>query len=274
MGKERIEQVFQQRAAQGEKVFIPYITAGDPDQETSYQLVKALARAGASVIELGVPFSDPVADGPVIQAAAGRALAGGMKVAQVLKLVGRIRQEETVPIVLLTYYNPVLQFGLERFAHAAAGAGVDGIIVADLPMEEAEPLRAALDRQGLALIPLVAPTSSAERIGEIAATARGFIYCVSLMGVTGTRTGLAPETTELLARVRAATTLPVAVGFGISTPAQVATVAPQADGVIVGSAIVKVIEAHLAEPERIVPAVTALAEELMAALPSKQLQEV
>ncbi|ABZ84480.1 tryptophan synthase, alpha subunit [Heliomicrobium modesticaldum Ice1] len=265
-GTERLTATFANLKAEGKRAFIAYVTAGDPDLETTRELVLTLEKNGASIIELGVPFSDPVADGPVIQEAAVRALAGGTTLTKVLAMVRTLRRETSIPIVLLTYYNPVLRFGLLRFAREAAASGVDGVIVADLPAEEGGVLREPLDELGLALIPLVAPTSTPERIQRIAEKARGFIYCVSLLGVTGMRSDLPPDAAALLERVRAMTDVPLALGFGISRAEHVAIVAPNCDGVIVGSAIVKLIAQNLGDRARMLAEVGAFAREMAAAV--------
>ncbi|MBM7865449.1 tryptophan synthase subunit alpha [Heliobacterium gestii] len=265
-GTERLAATFAALKGEGKRAFIAYVTAGDPDLETTRELVLTLERKGASIIELGVPFSDPVADGPVIQEAAGRALAAGTTLPKVLETVRQLRRETSIPIVLLTYYNPVLRFGLSRFAREAAACGVDGVIVADLPAEEGDGLRQPLDESGLALIPLAAPTSTPERIRLIAEKARGFIYCVSLLGVTGMRADLPPDAAALLERVRAMTDVPLALGFGISTAEHAAIVAPQCDGVIVGSAIVKLIAKNLDNRPQMLDEVGAFAQALAAAV--------
>jgi len=216
---------------------MPYLMGGYPDLETSLAAAEAAADAGADLIELGIPFSDPLADGPVIHAAGTRALAAGATPHGVLgaceKLAGRI------PVVLMVYVNVVLAGGADQFARRAAGAGAAGLIVPDLPHDEAGELRAACDAEGLALIPLVAPTTTPERMTDIGTDARGFVYAVSLTGTTGERDELPPELPGLVDRVHGATDLPVAVGFGISTDEQVGAVADIADGVIVGSRVVR-----------------------------------
>ncbi len=214
----------------------------------SGRLVAEAERRGADVIELGVPFSDPLADGPVIQRAAQRALAGGTSLIRVFELVQSLRIDVRAPIVLLTYYNPVLQFGLPAFAETAAKAGVDGVIVADLPPEEASPLAAEAERAGLDLVHLVAPTSTRDRLRVIARASRGFIYLVSLTGVTGERANVGQGIAEQIRALRLVTTKPICVGFGIGRPEQVATIGKLADGVIVGSAIVRLVEEHAASP--------------------------
>jgi len=238
----RLDATFQRLRAQGERALITYFTAGDPSFDDTRRLVAAAERGGADVVELGVPFSDPIADGPVIQRAAARALAAGATLPRVLETVATLRLELSVPLVLLTYYNPILALGLKAFARAAADAGVDGVIVADLPPEEAVPLASEADAVGLDLVHLVAPTSTAARVRLIARRSRGFIYLVSLTGVTGERAELSAELEAQMRTLRLVTTKPVCVGFGISRPDQVAAVGRLADGVIVGSALVRLVE--------------------------------
>lgn len=250
----RLDATFVRLRETGERALVAYFTAGDPSLAASGHLVREAARRGADVIELGVPFSDPLADGPVIQRAAMRALAGGTSLPRVLEIVAAVRGDVDAPLVLLTYYNPVLAFGLEAFAAAAAKVGVDGVIVADLPVEEAEALDAATAAMGVDLVQLVAPTSTGARMRRIARQSRGFIYLVSLTGVTGERRELPPELAAQIRALRLVTTKPVCVGFGIGTPEQVAMVGELADGVIVGSAIVRCIEDHADSPG-LVPAV-------------------
>jgi len=240
----RLEETFARLRARGERALLPYFTAGDPSLADTRRLVIEAARRGADVIELGVPFSDPLADGPVIQRAGSRALAAGTTVARVLETVSGLRAEIDVPLVLLTYYNPVLAFGLKAFARTAVDAGVDGAIVADMPPEESEPLAAEADAVGLDLVYMLAPTSTPPRVRLIAKKSRGFVYVVSLTGVTGERQELPADLATQIGVLRRATTMPVCVGFGISTPAQVATVGRIADGAAVGSAIVRLVEAR------------------------------
>ncbi|MCG0278004.1 MAG: tryptophan synthase subunit alpha [Thermanaeromonas sp.] len=223
----------------GRKALIVYLCAGDPSLEATFEAVCALTRAGADIVELGVPFSDPLADGPVIQAASQRALDQGTTLGQVLKLTHDLRKILDIPLVLMSYYNPLLRYGLASFVRELAEAGGDGVIVPDLPHEEAGPLRDHLDERGLALVPLVAPTTPVGRLQEIARQASGFIYCVSLTGVTGPRDELPPDLAGYLSRVRRVTSLPLAIGFGISTPEQARRIASLADGIIVGSAVVE-----------------------------------
>ena len=240
----RLEATFARLRARGERALVAYLMAGDPSLAETRRLVAEVERRGADVIELGVPFSDPLADGPVIQRAGTRALASGTSLARVLETVSTLRAQVRVPLVLMTYYNPVLAFGLKSFARTAADAGADGVIVPDLPYEECEPLRAETEPAGLDMIQFVAPTSTPTRVKTIARLARGFIYLVSLTGVTGARRELPKDLDVQIRALRLVTTRPVCVGFGVSTPEQVAAVGDFADGVIVGSAIVRTIEAH------------------------------
>jgi tryptophan synthase alpha chain len=240
----RLDATFAALRARRERALVPYFTVGDPSIAATRQLVVEAARRGADVIELGIPFSDPLADGPVIQRATQRALAAGVTLPRVLEMVREMRGEVSVPLVFLTYYNPILAFGLKAFCRTAVEAGVDGVIVADLPPEEAAPLQAEAEPAGLDLVHLVAPTSTPERMRRIARASQGFIYMVSLTGVTGERAAVAPELTQQLRALRAITTRPICVGFGISTPAQAREVGRVADGVIVGSAIVRLVEQH------------------------------
>jgi tryptophan synthase alpha chain len=229
-------------ARTGRKAFIPFLTAGDPDLDTTFQIVLAMAEAGADVIELGVPFSDPIADGPVIQRATDRALKGDVSMARILDMVERIREQSDVPLLLFSYYNPLLRFGLDRLTARAADAGVDGILASDLTVEESGPFVAASKKAGLNTVFLVAPTSSPDRISKIVNASTGFLYAVSRTGVTGAQTELPAELVEFIGRLRGHTGNPIAVGFGISTPEHVQAVWSEADGAVVGSAIVKTIE--------------------------------
>jgi tryptophan synthase alpha chain len=244
-----ISEIFGRLKREGRRGFIPFITAGDPDLATTRDLLVELAHAGASVIELGVPFSDPMADGPVIQRASERALRHHFGLAEVLETTAAARRQVDVPVVLFSYYNPLMQFGVERLCAAARRAGVDGVLVTDLVPEEAEDFAATLARHGLDMIFLVAPTSTDARLRMVAARARGFIYAVSRAGVTGARESVSREAEQLVARVRTVTALPVAVGFGISSRDQVAEVWRYADAAVVGSAIVAEIERQLGAPD-------------------------
>jgi tryptophan synthase alpha chain len=221
---------------------VVYVTCGDPDLSTTRNVVLAAAQAGADVIELGVPFSDPVADGPVIQAASQRALEGGTRLEDVLRLAREVRAQSDVGMIVFSYLNPIVRFGLKRFCAAAADAGVDGALVTDLPIEEAGEYVEQIRSRNLATVFLAAPTSPDDRLKRIAEMSSGFVYAVSRTGVTGTRNDISEDARELVGRIRRYTKLPVAVGFGVSTAEQFATVGEFADGVVVGSAIVKTIE--------------------------------
>jgi tryptophan synthase alpha chain len=245
----RLGATFAALRQRGERALIPYFTAGDPSLGVTRRLVIEAAKRGADIIELGIPFSDPLADGPVVQRATQRALAGGVTLPRVLELVREMRGEVTAPLVFLSYYNPILAFGLKAFCRTAAEAGVDGVIVADLPPEEAEPLRVEAEAAGVELIHLVAPTSTPDRMRMIAKATGSFLYMVSLTGVTGTRAELPPDLAQHLRVLRGITTKPICVGFGISGPEQAAAVGRFADGVIVGSAIVKLVERYGGAPE-------------------------
>jgi len=236
----RLTATFNRLRAAQRTALMPFVVAGDPDLATTGQVIGELARSGADVIELGVPFSDPVADGPVNQRAYQRALAGGVALRDVLGLVERARP--AVPVVLLSYYNPIVQYGVARFCADATHSGVDGIVIPDLPADEADELVAAARPVGLDTIFLLAPTSTDARIRLTAARSTGFIYCVSVTGVTGTRDRLPEEIRDLTGRIKGLTRIPVCVGFGVSTPDQARSVAEFADGVIVGSALVSMLE--------------------------------
>lgn len=238
----RISRRFAELSAEGHLGLVAYITAGDPSLEATYKFVLALADAGADIIELGVPFSDPLADGPTIQRASERALKSGTTLAGVLDFVRRIRRSSDVPLVLFSYYNPILQMGLEKFAAAAAHAGADGVLVTDLTPEESEEYRRILQSHHLDTIFLAAPTSSDERLQKIAACSSGFLYLISRTGVTGAKDLLSDELPALLRRVHKFTNLPVAVGFGISLPGHVSVLGGLADAAVVGSALVAEVE--------------------------------
>jgi tryptophan synthase alpha chain len=238
----RITQRFAGLRRTGEMGLVAYLTAGDPSLAATEQFVLALAEAGADVIELGVPFSDPVADGPVIQRASERALRGGTTLAGVLALVKSLRAKTEVPLVLFSYFNPVLQMGLEKFGDAAKAAGADGVLITDLTPEEAGDYRAAMNSRGLDTIFLAAPTSTDERLALIAKSTSGFLYVISRTGVTGAKDQLADELPVLARRVRRFTELPIAIGFGISLPGHVSLLGGLADAAVVGSALVEEIE--------------------------------
>jgi tryptophan synthase alpha chain len=237
----RIAAAFAGSSGKHRKILIPFISAGDPSLEATERFVLALAEGGAGIIELGVPFSDPVADGPTIQRSTLRALDAGTTLAEILKLVVRLRTRTEVPLVLMSYYNPILQYGLDKFVHDAVSTGVDGVIIPDLPLEEAGVFVDRARPAGLDFIPLVAPTSTPERIRKICSIAGGFVYCVTVKGVTGSRKGLPTDLDRLVGEIRKHTGLPVAMGFGITTPAQAGALSRFCDGVIVGSAFVDLI---------------------------------
>lgn len=238
----RISERFATLRAAGELGLVAYITAGDPSLDATYRYVLALAEAGTDVIELGVPFSDPLADGPTIQRASERALHAGTTLAGVLDLVRRVRQSSNIPLVLFSYFNPIVQMGVEKFASAASAAGADGVLVTDLTPEEADDYRRILQIHGLDTVFLAAPTSSDERLEKIAACSTGFLYLISRTGVTGAKDSLSDELPSLLRRVRRFTNLPIAVGFGISLPGHVSVLGGLADAAVVGSALVAEIE--------------------------------
>jgi len=238
----RIEALFSRTRAAGRTALVPYLTAGDPNLDVTADAVRAAVDAGADAIELGIPFSDPMADGPILQRSALRALAAGTTLTRVLGLVEALRRDVDVPIVLFGYFNPIFRYGVEPFATAAASAGADGVLCVDLPLEEADDLRAATAASGLDLIALLAPTTPPARVRMIVRRATGFLYFVSILGVTGTRDELPTELPTLVERVRRLTTLPVGVGFGVQTPEQAGWVAGFADAVIVGSAVARRLE--------------------------------
>ena len=225
------------------KAFIPFITGGDPDLETTEKLLYALYEAGADIIEIGIPFSDPVAEGPVIEAADERALKAGCTVEKLFDIVARVRADIQVPLLFMTYYNPIFAYGADRFTEKCAECGLDGLIVPDLPFEERDELLGPCVSRGLELISLITPTSG-ERIANIARNSNGFLYCVSSLGVTGERSELGDSARRMVEQTRQAADIPCAIGFGISTPEQAREMAAFADGVIVGSAIVKIIAEH------------------------------
>lgn len=225
------------------KVFIPFITGGDPDVETSFELIKAMAESGADIIEIGIPFSDPIAEGPVIQEADLRALNAGTTTDALFELVVRLRKEIDIPLIFMTYMNPIYVYGTERFMKRCAEVGIDGVIVPDVPFEERAELAGYCRNNGIELISMIAPTSK-ERIETIAREAEGFIYCVSSLGVTGVRSEITTDIGTMVEHVKDVTDVPVAVGFGISTPEQARKMAGLSDGAIVGSAIVKLVAQH------------------------------
>lgn len=240
----RISNKFNELNEKGRIALVTYITAGDPSLNATEDIVLKLEESGADIIELGVPFSDPMADGPVIQLASERALESGTTLHDVLNSVRNIRKASEVPIILFGYYNPFFNYGLEQFAKDAAEAGADGVLVVDLPPEEAPEFKVHTDKAGLNLVFLLAPTSTTDRVELIANNASGFVYLVSVTGVTGVKADLNYSLETLAGEIKSATGLPVGVGFGVSSPEQVETIAEYADAVIVGSAIVRIIEEH------------------------------
>jgi tryptophan synthase alpha chain len=240
----RIAERFARRKAEGRPAFVAFLTAGDPSLERTVRAARELDAAGADVLELGVPFSDPLADGPVIQRASERALLRGVRLAEVLETVRRIRRSCELPLLLFSYFNPLLQHGLDRLAREAKDAGVDGVLVTDLPPEEAGSWISAARARRLDTVFLAAPTSPEERLRRVAEASRGFVYAISRTGVTGERQSLSEDAQPLVERLRALTDVPVALGFGLSTPEQVAEAGRAADGVVVGSALVRFLEEH------------------------------
>ncbi len=245
----RIQTRFHALKEQRRAALVAYVTAGDPSIDRTPAIVAALERGGADIIELGVPFSDPIADGPVIQAASERALKAGTTLHKVLDIARRIRETSQIPLVLFTYLNPALRYGFEALGRDAKAAGIDGCLLTDLSVEEAEPYVKAMREAGLDTVFLGAPTSTPERLKLVARYSTGFVYLVSRTGVTGERASLSDASAPLLASMRAVTQLPLALGFGISTPEQAAAVAKMADGVVVGSAFVRLIEKQASDAE-------------------------
>jgi tryptophan synthase alpha chain len=245
----QIEQVFARLRLRGERALIPYFCAGDPDLETTARLIAEADARGADVIEVGLPFSDPLADGPTIQRAAVRALERGTSLYRLLPVLAGVSGRIRTPLVVMTYLNPLHRYGLERVTRDLASAGVAGLIVPDCPIDESPPLARAAGRAGLDLVALAAPTSGPERLRRIARASRGFVYLIPLTGITGERTEVPAELVRLVRDLRAVTTKPIGVGFGISTPEQVAAVVRHADGAIVGSAIVRLVERLAGDPD-------------------------
>ena len=268
MSQTRIGRLFKRIKEDGRPALIAYLTAGDPTPAHTARLVAALERGGADLIELGVPFSDPIADGPVIQRGSERALHAGTTVAKVLEIASEIRAHSEIPLLLFTYLNPVLRYGLDKLAADARAHGVDGCLLTDLSVEEAEPYVKPLKAAGLDTVFLAAPTSTRRRMELVAKYSSGFIYLVSRTGVTGERASLSDSVAPLVESMRQVTDLPLAVGFGISTADQVHAVGALADGVVVGSAIVRAVERHAAGPD-LESQLEALARELASGLPSK-----
>jgi tryptophan synthase alpha chain len=262
----RIKEVFQNLQFQGKKALVTYITVGDPNLAVSREIIKQLIESGADILELGVPFSDPTADGPVIQAASQRALRGGIILDDVLGLAKEIREYSSIPMVLFSYYNPIFVVGGEEIAQRATEVGIDGLLVVDLPYEEAEELKKYTDRAGLDFIFLLAPTSNEARIKMVSQQARGFIYYISITGVTGSALSGEEEIIAGIQRIKKYTDLPVVVGFGISTPAQAQAIGKFADGVVVGSAIVRIVEKYQDSPSQLLKEVGQFVAQLKQAL--------
>jgi tryptophan synthase alpha chain len=250
---------------EGRKAFVVYLTAGDPDLEATANLIPALEAAGVDILEIGVPFSDPTADGPAIQAASQRALKQGTTLEKILAMIASLRRTSGIPIVLFGYYNPILSYGPEKFATDAKASGVDGLLVVDLPPEEADELRRYTDAAGLAFITLIAPTTDPRRVAKILRGAAGFVYFISVTGVTGTAAPRTEDVERDVQQIKTMTTLPIAVGFGISTPAQAAAIAPLADGVVVGSALVRLI-AEKGGSSDLIPAVSSFTAKIRQAI--------
>jgi len=262
----RIDKKFRTLKAQRKKAFIAYITAGDPSLSMTEKITLALERSGVDMVELGIPFSDPLADGPVIQAASLRALRKGASLKRIFSMVRALRRKTEIPLVFMTYYNPVLKYGLVKFMKDCKASGVDGVIVPDLPFEEAGELIKNGRVNKVSVINLVAPTSTGERIRNIARKSTGFIYYVSLTGVTGARRKLPVELISRIKAVRAMTDKPLCVGFGISGPEQAKNIAKFSDGIIVGSAIVKIIENNLGDTRRLIYKVSSFSKSLAKAI--------
>jgi tryptophan synthase alpha chain len=262
----RIDAKFAELRAKKRKAFIPYVSAGDPDDNTTVELVLALEKSGADLVELGVPYSDPLADGPVIQDAFTRVLSRGFRVADTWKIVRDIRRRSEIPILTMVSWSLVYRRGFERFIADARAAGVDGAVIPDLTVAEGAGLLDEAVRRDFSTALLVAPTTDPERERAIVGRSTGFIYCISIVGITGERTSLPPEIKDHVARIKRLSALPVCVGFGVSTPEHVRMIAESADGVIVGSAIVRLIAAHASDPGRLVAEVSRFASELAAPL--------
>ena len=257
----KLEKVFENG-----KALVSFVTAGDPDLETTRSLVLSLEEAGCDLIELGVPFSDPQADGPIIQAAGQRALKAGTTLSKVLEVARSLKGEVKVPLVLMGYYNPLLTYGEERFARDAAEAGIAGVIVPDLPFDEGEEFYAILEKEGVDGILMVTPNTSEERLVETGKRARGFVYCVSLLGITGQESGLYKEMGKYIEGVRKYVSVPLALGFGIDGPEKASQVSPVVDGVVVGSAIVKLVEKYGHDKERLMEEVKAFTARIKTAI--------
>lgn len=238
----RLESKLNRLKSENKKALITYITAGDPDLNTTIEVIKTMEEAGVDVVEIGIPYSDPLADGPTIQEASTRALKSGTNLNGIFSMIGQVRPQIRIPLVIMTYINPILQFGVERFCEEAAKVGVDGLIIPDLPFEEKSLIEEFVRKYDLALVPLLAPTTPRERIKTLCEKAQGFVYCVSLTGVTGVTSKTADNIKEFLNNTKEFSPVPVAVGFGISTPEQAKNLSIQADGIIIGSAIINLLQ--------------------------------
>ena len=262
----RIENKFKELISKGNKAFIPFITAGDPTLDITRSLILRLESAGADIIELGIPFSDPIADGPSIQKASLRALENNTSLKDIISMVSDLRKDTQIPIVLMGYYNPIYKYGVHCFVNDAVKSGIDGVIVADLPPEEASELISPAKEYGLATIFLVAPTSTPDRVKLIAETSTGYIYCVSTTGVTGAREKVSDTLEPMIKLIQEYTDKPISVGFGVSTPDQAREVSKMSDGVIIGSAIVNLIEKYKDDPEKMLVSVEEFASSIANAI--------
>ncbi len=262
----RIADTFQRLKSRGQKALVVYLTAGDPSLTATEKLLTAVGRAGADLIEIGVPFSDPTADGPTIQRASTRSLRNGTTLSGILDMVQEIRPRLPAPLVLFGYFNPIMKYGVGRFTERAREAGIDGLLIVDLPFEEAGEIRQHTDRAGIDFINLVSPVSGGGRLQRIVAGASGFLYYISVTGVTGARDGLPADLEERISRIRDITDLPVAVGFGIANPETARRAGAAADGVVVGSALMSLIERHGSDEGRMLEEVSALVGALKASL--------
>ncbi len=245
----RITPTFERLRQQNTRALIAYITAGDPSPDRTVELVRALERGGADIIELGVPFSDPIADGPVIQKAGERALHAGMTLAKVLDILKELRAYSEIPVIVFSYLNPILRYGFEKFTAAAAAAGADGVLLIDLNIEEAGPFLSEMHKRGLDPVFLVSQTTPDDRLEKLSQSSAGFVYLVSRAGVTGERDAVSDQAVALIERTRRVTSLPLAVGFGLSKPEHMRALAPYADGAVVGSAFMRLIEEHRSAPD-------------------------
>lgn len=263
----RIEATFARLREEGRAGLVTFTTAGDPDRETAFEILNAVARGGADLIEVGMPFSDPMADGPIVEAAGHRALKAGIKIHQILDMVRRFREDDdATPIVLMGYFNPIYHYGVEKFSQDAVTAGVDGLIIVDLPPEEDAELRLPAAHAGLRLIRLATPTTDEKRLPRIIDHASGFIYYVAVAGITGTKSSVASDVSHAVARIKAETDVPVAVGFGIKTPEQAAEIAKTSDAVVVGSAIVRIVADNLDQDGRATPGIASKIEDFVGTL--------